>query len=598
MRRHGWQRPLHILQILGIAIYMLIVCAFYLFLGSFLGNNVLENTAITVFSFVQSMLSLYPANEFPWQAFSVMVLFLRCSSIDPTDKSSMKNTGPKSSGGSSGWKVRVILSRLVVRYVKKMERKILHSCIRRRYTDPWKTPAEMESCLPAIVSKNEGISPELTEDDIVFCSLCNKKVKKRSKHCKSCDKCVDGFDHHCRWLNNCVGRKNYTTFMLLMASILIMLIMEGGAGLTVFIRCFANPRGITHDLELKFGEKFPRGAFAVVVAFFTVASVYASAALGQLFFFHIVLIKKGIRTYDYILAMREECIAEDFLDESDLLSTPSSPASSVDSIDKGPDKPNILSRFNCLSKPSVCHQENPNENRRFSLGLDLESELPRTPRQPNANINPWRLIKMTRDEALKAAERARGRSSVFKQINSPPVTDKEVPKDNTENSKEGGDIMSNKGDLKSSSHESHLLLPLPLERKCGPSINSSYGAPAASDMSHMEVIPLLMRNLSQSKSRFSFGRKLNVDSSSVSSPIFRSTSIITSPKLPCSILSTDGIYSVTNKRQSFKNPLSLRHKTNFDLNLTEVSTELETYISKQVVNSLFRQNREEGSPIR
>ncbi len=42
-----------------------------------------------------------------------------------------------------------------------------------------------------------------------FCVLCNTHVMGRTKHCGTCNRCVDMFDHHCIWLNNCVGAKNY-----------------------------------------------------------------------------------------------------------------------------------------------------------------------------------------------------------------------------------------------------------------------------------------------------------------------------------------------------------------------------------------------------
>lgn len=65
------------------------------------------------------------------------------------------------------------------------------------------------------------------------------------------------------------------------------------------------------------------------------------------------VVQQGIRTYDYILTMREERCAEDFLDESDILSTLSSPASSVDSFDDHHKNTNFFSKFSCLSNHQV-----------------------------------------------------------------------------------------------------------------------------------------------------------------------------------------------------------------------------------------------------
>jgi hypothetical protein len=39
-----------------------------------------------------------------------------------------------------------------------------------------------------------------------ICFYCEALRAPSTKHCQHCDRCVKGFDHHCPWINNCVGR--------------------------------------------------------------------------------------------------------------------------------------------------------------------------------------------------------------------------------------------------------------------------------------------------------------------------------------------------------------------------------------------------------
>ncbi|XP_077900026.1 palmitoyltransferase ZDHHC19-like isoform X1 [Ictidomys tridecemlineatus] len=56
-----------------------------------------------------------------------------------------------------------------------------------------------------------------------WCPTCCFHRPPRTFHCKRCNICVEEFDHHCRWVNNCVGHRNIRLYLLLLMSLCLYL---------------------------------------------------------------------------------------------------------------------------------------------------------------------------------------------------------------------------------------------------------------------------------------------------------------------------------------------------------------------------------------
>ncbi|CAD8093988.1 unnamed protein product [Paramecium sonneborni] len=58
-----------------------------------------------------------------------------------------------------------------------------------------------------------------------ICYDCFIKPPNRSKHCEFCKRCVILYDHHCPWINNCVGKDNQSLFYLFLFFLVVDFIL-------------------------------------------------------------------------------------------------------------------------------------------------------------------------------------------------------------------------------------------------------------------------------------------------------------------------------------------------------------------------------------
>ncbi|XP_031194486.1 probable palmitoyltransferase ZDHHC4 isoform X2 [Mastomys coucha] len=93
---------------------------------------------------------------------------------------------------------------------------------------------------PGTITKaNESLLLQVYKfDDVMFpknsrCSTCDLRKPARSKHCRVCDRCVHRFDHHCVWVNNCIGAWNIRYFL-----IYLLTLMASAAAIAIMTAAF------------------------------------------------------------------------------------------------------------------------------------------------------------------------------------------------------------------------------------------------------------------------------------------------------------------------------------------------------------------------
>uniref|UniRef100_A0A6B2LC21 Palmitoyltransferase n=1 Tax=Arcella intermedia TaxID=1963864 RepID=A0A6B2LC21_9EUKA len=87
------------------------------------------------------------------------------------------------------------------------------------YTDPGIIPRQEPPPYKLPNQKKLNVQGETIL--IRWCPTCNIYRPPRAVHCGICDNCVARFDHHCPYVGNCIGQRNYRYFLLFIASTLL-----------------------------------------------------------------------------------------------------------------------------------------------------------------------------------------------------------------------------------------------------------------------------------------------------------------------------------------------------------------------------------------
>ncbi|CAA6666553.1 unnamed protein product [Spirodela intermedia] len=129
-----------------------------------------------------------------------------------------------------------------------------------------------------------------------YCGKCSSYKPPRSHHCRVCRRCVLKMDHHCLWINNCVGYANYKPFIIFVLNATISSIYS----VVVFVG------NILHN-DHKFIERASSKLFNVSCIWFNSDDLKHS--LGHSAGWHIFLMCHNMTTIEYREAIRAMWLA-------------------------------------------------------------------------------------------------------------------------------------------------------------------------------------------------------------------------------------------------------------------------------------------------
>ncbi|KDO24471.1 hypothetical protein SPRG_10287 [Saprolegnia parasitica CBS 223.65] len=121
-------------------------------------------------------------------------------------------------------------------------------------------------------------------EDAILCDYCNAPQPPRCTHCHACEACILELDHHCIWMNNCIGYYNYRYFWLYL--------LYGWLN-CAHVAYLADAAMAQRPHDLSFSDQ-------VLLHFPYVICVGLSLALFSLWVVHVYLLVAGQTTLDLL----------------------------------------------------------------------------------------------------------------------------------------------------------------------------------------------------------------------------------------------------------------------------------------------------------
>ncbi|XP_068629678.1 palmitoyltransferase ZDHHC11 [Battus philenor] len=145
------------------------------------------------------------------------------------------------------------------------------------------------------------------------CHLCNIYTSnKKTKHCGICNKCVYNFDHHCKWLNSCIGQRNYLAFIICITTAAFTALLTACLCLFDVSLFFTNPQLLSNEAQSfvnctlltnkEQNVQYCRNSilFLTLLLILLVSAIAIGSALFHLLCFHFYIMVLGVSTYEYI----------------------------------------------------------------------------------------------------------------------------------------------------------------------------------------------------------------------------------------------------------------------------------------------------------